>query len=58
MSKNIALKGPQADLVLWNRTVSKATAFVDTLQAKKVTVASSITSAVQQATIICIDGYI
>ncbi|KAF7128610.1 hypothetical protein CNMCM5793_003398 [Aspergillus hiratsukae] len=54
MSKNIAQKGPQSSLTLYNRTVAKASAFAESLGATKapVTVASTIPEAVKDASII------
>ncbi|EAW18729.1 NAD(P)-dependent oxidoreductase [Aspergillus fischeri NRRL 181] len=56
MSKNIAQKGPQSSLTLYNRTVAKASAFAESLGSTKapVTVASTIPEAVKDASIIFI----
>ncbi|KAH1489243.1 hypothetical protein LV164_005011 [Aspergillus fumigatus] len=56
MSKNIAQKGPQSSLTLYNRTVAKASAFAESLGSTQapVTVASTIPEAVEDASIIFI----
>ncbi|EAW14023.1 NAD(P)-dependent oxidoreductase [Aspergillus clavatus NRRL 1] len=54
MSKNIAQKGPQTSLVLYNRTVAKAVAFAETLGPNKATVASTIPDAVRDASLVFI----
>ncbi|KAA8650666.1 hypothetical protein EYZ11_003435 [Aspergillus tanneri] len=58
MSRNIALKGPQTSpLIIYNRTISKSAAFAESLGSNsKVTIVSSVSDAVQQATItfICV----
>ncbi|BDD61426.1 hypothetical protein MPDQ_001177 [Monascus purpureus] len=50
--KNLIQKGPQSNLILYNRTISKATAFSSTLEKGKVTVASTVSDAVKSASII------
>ena len=55
MSRNIALKGPQTTpLALYNRTTSKATTLAESLGVEKATVVSSLSTAVQNATIVFI----
>ena len=54
MAKNIAEKGPQKALYVYNRTTSKADALVSGLKSGKATVASTIEEAVEQASIIFI----
>ncbi|KAJ5172790.1 hypothetical protein N7492_005383 [Penicillium capsulatum] len=51
MSANIARKGPQSSLILYNRTMARATAHAETL-AGKATVASSLPAAVDAADLI------
>lgn len=51
MSANIAKKGPQSSLILYNRTTARATAHAATLDGKA-TVANTIAEAVQGADII------
>lgn len=51
MSANIAQKGPQSSLILYNRTASRATAHAQTLN-DKATVASTLAEAVQNADVI------
>lgn len=53
MSTNIARKGPQSSLILYNRTTARATAHAETL-AGKANVASSLPDAVQAADLIFI----
>lgn len=53
MSANIAHKGPQSSLILYNRTTARATAHVEKL-AGKVSVASSLPAAVDAADLIFI----
>ncbi|ODM17690.1 hypothetical protein SI65_06478 [Aspergillus cristatus] len=52
MVQNIAEKGPQSSLTVYNRTTSKAESFVSTLPPNKATVASSLPEAVNPATLI------
>ncbi|KAK1140450.1 hypothetical protein N8T08_010396 [Aspergillus melleus] len=57
MSRNIAHKGPQTSpVIVYNRTVSKATTFAESLGPEKATVAESISDAVCDSTItfICV----
>jgi 3-hydroxyisobutyrate dehydrogenase-like beta-hydroxyacid dehydrogenase len=51
MSANIAKKGPQSSLILYNRTTARATAHAATLDGKA-TVANTIAEAVQGADVI------
>ncbi|KAJ5599236.1 hypothetical protein N7450_000303 [Penicillium hetheringtonii] len=51
MSTNIAQKGPQSSLILFNRTTSRATSHAETLNGRA-TVASSVAEAVQNADVI------
>lgn len=53
MSTNIALKGPQSSLTLYNRTTARATSHAEKL-AGKATVASSLSDAVNAADLIFI----
>ncbi|CAI7590185.1 unnamed protein product [Penicillium pancosmium] len=51
MSTNIAQKGPQSSLILFNRTTTRATAHAETLSGRA-TVATSLSEAVQNADVI------
>ena len=52
MSSNIARKGPQSSLILYNRTTSRAVALAEKLGGSNVTVAQSIPEAVTSSDII------